>query len=125
MEISSEDGTLLQFITFFRNEISQLKKSLSAHLDSLEEMKQEITDIKQEHEFLRQKLNSTNRILKQNNVLIFGITEDVEENTKDVVIKLCNDEVDVTLTEEDIKNTYRIGKKAVGSVRPLYWKQTI
>lgn len=63
-------------------------------------MKVDITQIKQDNEELKQKLIRTNRTLKKNIVLIFGITEEAQENTKEVMTQFIPD---VSATTQNIE----------------------
>lgn len=60
--------------------------------------------------------------LRKNNLMIYGITEDVNENCMDLSISVINTKLKLNLLPSDIESCYRVGKNIGSKTRDIKMK---
>ncbi|CAH1106422.1 unnamed protein product [Psylliodes chrysocephalus] len=126
-EISTGDIYLLlqtinDNITRKIEEVQQEVKTIKEVIhQEVESVKQNVISLKKENTELKNKLKLSERKLKINNLIIYGLPEEEEENQYfliNAILNLTNNTLKVSLHTGEINNIYRIGKKNSNS-RPV------
>lgn len=86
------------------DKINKLQQLVNTQEDKIHSLEQKIDDIQQNE--------------KSNNICVYGILEDSNENLRLNMTRLINDSTGVTLKPEDITAVYRIGKPADNTQKP-------
>ncbi|CAG9820757.1 unnamed protein product [Phaedon cochleariae] len=102
--------------------IDQDLKTISAKVSQeIEETKDKVTTLETENSELKRRIEETERKLKSNNLIVYGIKEDNLETTAslvDEIEKIIKEKLELNLNSSEITNTYRIGKDK-GKKRPI------
>lgn len=84
-----------------------------------------IERLKEENNILRDKMDSLEQYTRRNNIRIFGLIEEPNENLETKVLALCRDELGVDIELKDIDRVHRLGKiDKSKSSRPIIIKFT-
>lgn len=114
---------LLREIAAQNNEIKQdikeIKRELVKHTETIGELKNKINVLELENSEIKKELRITQRKIKKNNIIIFGLPDDEELDVKTQVKALAANSLGVTLEEIEIDNVYRIGTKKVNKPRAV------
>ncbi|CAH0555077.1 unnamed protein product [Brassicogethes aeneus] len=100
--------------------ITSLATKVNSKLEQkMNEMKEAIKHMEQKNLILELKINKIQQNEKNKNICIFGIKETTNENTTTVVNNLITENLNLTLNENAILNTFRTGKKNNKNARPI------
>lgn len=113
---------LLQLIIIQNDEIkadiAQIKSDLSTQNNKIAIINSKVENLEKENQELKKRVLATERKTKRNNIIIFGVNEDITDILS-FIIKLIADTLQVSCTVGDINNIYRIGQKSVEKPRPI------
>lgn len=98
------------------------KKELKKQEEKINQMEKQIHDIKIELEEIKMDKDNVEQHTRKNNIRIFGMKESNQENTEDLVIKLCQEKLDINLDKCDIDICHRVGTKTNKKDRPIFVK---
>jgi len=91
-----------------------VKSALKAVNEEMSQLRQEVADMKQQlaevGERLVDRTDELEQYQRRNNIRLFGIKEVKDENTDEVVLKLCREQLGVELPEGAICRSHRTGK---------------
>lgn len=108
-----------------KTEIRDIKREINSHNEVVENLERKIDVLEIENEELRTKLRSTQRKIRKNNILIFGISEEKNESISEVVLDFVTKCLKVPLSISEINNVYRItNKNKVVKSRPILLELT-
>ncbi|KAJ8966899.1 hypothetical protein NQ314_003245 [Rhamnusium bicolor] len=106
------NASINQKLTEVTNQINEIKDEISEvankHDEEIEELKEENQQLRKENKFLQRKV-------RKNNIVIYGIN--VNDNLSDTVINTLNNLLEISISEQDINDIYRIGK--INNKQPL------
>lgn len=116
--------TATKFTLFFRNALSdpavrdELKNLLLPQLSKkLDDQKLEIENMKSHINNLEYEVDNLQQYSRRNSLRIAGMPERENENTDNIVLKLCNEQLNVPVTSADIDRSHRVGSKPADSRR--------
>lgn len=94
--------------------------------DALETNNKYIEELKNENNNLCAKLDDLEQYTRRNNLRIFGVNEELNEDLESKVIVLFRDKMEVNLEPKDIDRVHRLGKTdaSKSSIRPIIIKFT-
>ncbi|CAG9825699.1 unnamed protein product [Phaedon cochleariae] len=98
---------LEQKVTELKNEMNQTKHDNNTQIKTLGGSLKKITG---ENEMLRNKLDNMEQEMKKNNLRIFNLQENSQENTSQDIITFFRSKLAISLEDKDIDICYRIGK---------------
>ena len=96
-----------------------LQESLKFNLEEVHDLKEEIKRKDQDIATLNEKIVELEQYQRRENIRIFGLRETSGENTDTVALQLFKDRLGITLDENDISRSHRIGPKVGGKTRPI------
>lgn len=124
---SSEDETsihesiekLLCSEEFISRISSRISESLMAALDSkVKTLTTEVSQLKSQLMEANAKVESLEQYSRINNLRLYGVKEEKDENIMAVVTKVCTDKLNITVRPEDIDIAHRLRAKENG-IRPI------
>lgn len=98
-----------------KEDIKSLKEEISKEVSQL---KTENKNLKEENKQLRDRLATTERKLKKYNLIVYGVPGE-ENETFDKVVDIINTKINVTCSNHNIKDIYRIGQPSIDKPRPV------
>lgn len=104
--------------------IQSLAKTINEHDAKITSLQNEILDLQQKVAVYEKQSDDIQQYSRKNNLRLFGVAEDVNENTTTKLIQLVNSVIpNFNLLEADIDNCHRLGKKGdEGQHRPIIVK---
>lgn len=122
--ISNEDLFKLLKEIVIQNEeikanIQQIKGDINSQKITIEELNCTVDSLKNENALLKDKLLTTQRNIKKNNIVIFGVPEQDNEDISEAVITLVEQNLGLTLQITDFNNVYRIGTSRENKSRAI------
>lgn len=106
-ELLADEDFIDRIFKKVTEKVSELEKTIQKQEQKIEQLEAKFVNIEQKY--------------KQNNICIYGIEENENENLNEKVLKLCNEQVKVPLRYEDVVKSYRIGNKTKNA-RPVIVK---
>lgn len=104
--IQTENNKTKEEIT--NNIIAETQKIVQV----IEEQNKKINILEKKYDTLNQKYLNLERQVRKNNILIFGLDLQEENNLQEFVLKSLNNKLEINLKESDINNIYEIkGRK--------------
>lgn len=101
--------------TIEENINSSVVKAITPLLDKYEEkvakLEDELTKAKSDIILLQKKADEQEQYSRRSNIRIFGIEEDKEENTDDIIINLVNKQLKVDMNVNSIDRSHRTGQR--------------
>lgn len=94
-----------------KQDIKEIKQGLEKHTETIEKLKSKINELEIENSEVKKKLFITQRKIKKNNIVVFGLADDEETDIKIQIKDLATNRLGIALEEIDIDNIYRIGTK--------------
>lgn len=98
------------------------KNKLKEQEEKINQMEKEVNNLKIELEQVKMDKDNVEQYTRKNNVRIFGIKEVNQENTENLVIKLCQEKLNINLTANDIEICHRVGTNNNKNNRPIFVK---
>lgn len=98
----------------FFDKLKIFEDSINSSIDSL---KIDVGHLNEEISSLKVKTNNMEIFKLHNSIVVHGIKEE-RTNLYDEIIRLCQSNLEITITKNDINHCYRIGKKSEKNVRP-------
>lgn len=105
-----------------RGEIVRLRAELTKKDQVIAEMQKEVQDLHERQRVTEDRLDETEQYSRRNSVRIHGIPEDKDENTDNIVIKLC-EQIGADVFVDSLDRSHRVGRKGDYS-RPILCKFT-
>lgn len=123
-EISNEDlyKLLKQIIdqnSEIKEDIKTIKGEISENKAYIEELKKKVCSLEKENQNIKQTVKTLEKKSKRNNIIIFGIEENENEDTINEAVTNINRKLNLSLEKTDINNGFRIGKKVENKIRPI------
>lgn len=87
----------------------ELKNSISELTSTLEAANRRIHELEKENKSLQKQLETQNRELKKNNIVIFGLEEEENENLYGKITHFFHDKLKIDTNKSEIVNAYRFG----------------
>lgn len=104
----------------------KLEKSFKVRFDKQEEkigmLEKDITTLKTEIEELKLEKDNMEQYNRRNNIRIFGVQEKNQENVLEVLQKLFTENLNSSVSTEDIEICHRVGTKIEKKARPILVK---
>lgn len=97
------------------------KKEQEQKINHLEKT---VSEMSGKIEKLEKSIDAQEQYSRRNCLLIHGISESDNENTDDIVMKTVQENMEITVSINDIDRTHRIGEKVAGKTRPIIVKLT-
>ncbi|XP_071057606.1 uncharacterized protein [Onthophagus taurus] len=118
---SESIGDLVENETFMCKVISVVKEHFVAEIESL---KQQNEDLQRENQLLNKKIDGLEQYSRRNNIRIFGLDEEKEENVEQKVLATLKDNMGISVLAEQIDRCHRVGarKKNGKHPRPVIMK---
>lgn len=121
MALTGENKTMFEAI------IKRLEQSENRLLGEIKEIKEANGILAKKYDDLEKRLESQNETILQlqrqvnsNNLIIFGIKENEEEdNVEDSVMVMIKSKLQVDMRDGEIDQLYRLGKKQANRIRPI------
>lgn len=126
-EVSSQEiyrslQIIIQQNNDLKTEISEIKNNLRAQSEKLTLMEEKVDYLEKVNERLETKLYHSEKKLRKNNIVVFGLPEN-KENRRGSLLELVKtfftERLGITLNEADINDTYRIGRVTENNQRPV------
>ena len=92
-------------------EIGELKVKVNALEEENARLRESNEDMKKSLLSVDEKCDDYDQHSKRTCLRVFGLPETVGENTEDLVLKLCREDLKITIGPEDIDVSYRMGRK--------------
>lgn len=111
-------NTIINQNNDIKKDIEQIKSDIATQCQKIDNIGCKVVTLENENKELNKKLIIVERKLKTNNIIIFGI----EENILDLlsfVKKIIIETLEVKITDLEINNIYRIGQKSTNKLRPV------
>ena len=105
-----------------RGEIVRLRAELTKKDQVIAEMQKEVQNLHERQRVAEDRLDETEQYSRRNSVRIHGIPEDDDENTDNIVIKLC-DQIGADVFADSLDRSHRVGRKGDYN-RPILCKFT-
>lgn len=107
---------------------SSLSESLGFDVNQLEEKinncDKNLKEFRETHEQLESQIDDLEQYTRRVNLRIYGVAESEGENTDDLCVKFCSEELDLVLRPEDISRSHRVGKRDPTKPRPIILRLT-
>lgn len=116
--INTVNTNLTQKVDNIEKDITDLALRINKEVNDI---KSHVDKLKIENAVLRNRLKTTERQIKRNNLVIYGIVEEDDETQENVLesfVVLLNEKLQVNLCTKDFTNCYRLGRKSNRS-RPI------
>lgn len=100
-----------------REDISNVKKDIYVELDKVNSTNKEL---KEENNILKEKVNTLEQKLKKYNLMVYGLKEEENEiNDIQEFMAIIKDNLEIDIRFDDIRDIFRIGPKKEEKHRPL------
>ena len=93
-------------------------------IDKVEDLTEEVKTLEEEFQSLKDKTDDLEQCEWRNNLLIHGIQENGGEDTDTIVKDLIQKDLGITLNDNDICRSHRVGRKRDGKHRQIIVKLT-
>jgi hypothetical protein len=80
--------------------------------DKIDSVNEKVTETDRRVAFLETEIDEFKQRDRVNNLLIQGIKEEEEENVQEKLINTLKEKLEITVTEDDIPQVFRLGKKS-------------
>ncbi|CAH0551112.1 unnamed protein product [Brassicogethes aeneus] len=108
----SDTNLILSEIINSKNElISKIEASETKLLLKIKELNRKTHDIETENKILKNKIEALEKKQKSNNIVIFGIKNENNDNIVEQTISSLNKLLQVEINKSDVNNVYQLGKK--------------
>lgn len=107
-------------VTAVNTEINSMKNDLKGYKTNYEDKVNELNVKISKYEEKLNKIDDIEQESKRNNLRIFQLPEKNGEDTKDEVVKLLKNKLNIQLSSKDIESCYRIGKKDPTKKRGIF-----
>lgn len=106
-----------------KNMLDSFKKELRVELG--EEFKTNLKPVREEIDIIKKTINQYEKSEKRNNVIVYGVPEEDEENYENLeskMLKLLVEELKIEINENNISYITRLGRKDCDKTRPILVK---
>lgn len=90
--------------------------------EKLQLLEQKVDDLQKQNKQLKYRVNELDQYSRRNNLRIFNVNEQTEEELNKTIIKLCKDKLKLTIKDHEIENCYRTGLIKPNINRPIFLK---
>ena len=97
LELLKRDDFCEKIAKIVSNEVTTLKESM--------------TRLEQENQLLKKKLDDVEQYTRRNNVRVFGIPEEENENVENSVLKVFQEKMGVAVQPESMERCHRLGRR--------------
>ena len=112
-------------IYFISEKFNEFEKDRREKDEIIKNLSKETSAMAQRIDKLEHLVDRQEQYSQSNCLLVHGIAETNDENTKDLVLKTINENLDVKIPENEIDRSHRIGRKKNGQKpRPIIVKLT-
>ena len=102
----------------FQNALSDsLNFDIKSFEEKLKDKANKMADLEEKNKLLQDKLEQLEQYTRRTNIRIFGIPENKDEDTDQLVREFCKKELNLDLKNEEISRSHRVGKKRILSSR--------
>ena len=108
--IGDEMRNIKESMEFISTKFDEFKKTTEKVVEELKQVRSENQILKIRIESLEQKINTQEQREKQKNLIVAGVPDQPDEDTRKATIKILT-ALKVNINKEDIKEVYRIGKQ--------------
>lgn len=103
-----------------KTEIANLKENLNSKNEIIDKLGEKVVALEETNKLLKERVYITEKKLKRNNIIIFGLQENENVPLLDIIKNFFEEKLNVQLLNADIDDVYRIGRKlANSSQRPI------
>ncbi|KAK4874019.1 hypothetical protein RN001_013379 [Aquatica leii] len=116
----------VDFLKIIADKVSELvmiriEDKMNQLLTKCDNMEKTIKNYETDNEILRNKLDDLEQYTRRNSLRIWGIKEERNENVENQVLNVCNNQLGLTLSNNDIDRCHRIGMQG-NKTRPIIVK---
>ena len=101
---------LTEAIDFISNKFDEYKKERKEKEEIIKALEDSLSNMSKREDSLSGQIDKQEQYLRRNCLLLHGIAENRNEKTDDLHIATINKQLELSITEADIKSTNRIGK---------------
>ena len=94
-----------------RGDILELSNKVTHSAKELEKCQTKIKQLENTKQRMERDMNNLEQYMRRNSIRVFGITEEADENTNDLIKDLSRKHLGITLTDSDLNWTHRAGPK--------------
>ncbi|CAG9834654.1 unnamed protein product [Diabrotica balteata] len=106
------NNELLEEIRKLNSDLKNLISASEVRLTlQIEEIQRKVKYLEKENEYLKKKIEITEKYKRQNNIVIFGIVREKQELQIQSIIDQLNNMLNIAITETEINNIYTLGKQ--------------
>lgn len=102
-----------------KNEIVDLKNNLQLKDETINNLVNKVTILEESNTRLESKLYNTEKKIKRNNLVIFGVEENSNTPLLEIIKTIFSEKLNVVVQNSDINDIYRIGKRTGRNKRPI------
>nr|CAI5869450.1 unnamed protein product [Callosobruchus analis] len=113
---------VIQQNTEISADVKVIKDTVQTQNVAITNLQIKVETLEKENEKLKQKLEVTERTIKENNLIIFGLPENGQENLEQTFKDLASTKLGIPILEGDISAIFRIGKQNGTNPRPVVVK---
>ena len=107
-------------IYFISEKFNEFEKDRREKDEIIKNLSKETSAMAQRIDKLEHLVDQQEQYSQSNCLLVHGIAETNDENTKDLVLKTINENLDIEIPENEIDRSHRIGRKKNGQKpRPI------
>ncbi|CAH1102354.1 unnamed protein product [Psylliodes chrysocephalus] len=111
--MGSENELLQNILEEIQKSKNEIKSSVEACetriLLKIETLKNRISEVEKENEFLKDKIETLEQNSKKKNIILFGLNTTNSERTVSYVCELMKDKLGISIREEDVSDLYSLG----------------
>lgn len=95
-----------------KNQTIEIKTEIESVKDSIKEEVLKRKELEQKYDILNDKYRKLEKSLRKNNVIVFGLENNTEENLINYIVKTLNTYLELNIDHRDINDVFTIGKQS-------------
>lgn len=113
--ILNVNNNITSKIEALEKNVREISEKVDVEIVSL---KSKVQKLEKDNQELQKELIRIKRNTKKNNIVLYGVREDTEENVQEKILLLLRDQLSVQIDDSEINNTVRLGKQT-NNIRPI------
>ena len=110
-QIIASQEKIARQVEINRGDIHDLSNKVSNSAKELERCQTKMKHLENTKQKMERDLNNLEQYTRRNSIRVFGIPEEANENTNDLIKDLSQKNLGITLTDSDLDRTHRVGPK--------------
>ena len=117
-ESRNEQIKVSESLEIFSNKFDEINRENKKKNEKIKELEKTIDILIEKNQSLTSDVDELKQYSCRKCMLLYGVQENENENTDDIVLKTMSEELDIEIKENDLHRTHRIGNRSRKDYKP-------